>query len=202
MGFDKLAAQLAGLPVLLRTVQAFLACPAISQVIVVTSPDRQSLLEEHGVGERCLFIPGGAERHHSVWQGLLACTEPLVAVHDGARPFVTSQLITATLAAAALHGAAAAGRRITDTLKRVDSAGKVTDSVEREGLWGMETPQCFQTPLLRAAYRHVLDHGLLVTDEVSALQYLKHPVHMVEATTPNPKITYPPDFALGEQLLK
>jgi 2-C-methyl-D-erythritol 4-phosphate cytidylyltransferase len=201
MGFDKLTAPLAGVPVLVRTVRAFLDCPVISQVIVVTSEERRDLLAEHGLLHRCEVLPGGAERHHSVWAGLQQSKAPYVAVHDGARPLVTSQLIQATLDVASQCGAAAAGRRISDTLKRVNEENQVIESVDRTNLWAMETPQTFELKLLRDAYQKVLADGLLVTDEVSAIQLLGRAVTMVEAGSPNPKLTFPDDFPLAERLL-
>ncbi len=202
MGFDKLTALLAGQPVMVHTIKAFLACPEIGQIIVVTTPERWALLQAAGLSEACEMVPGGAERHHSVWEGLTKCQGSLVAVHDAARPLISPEVIAATLAAAAQHGAAAAGRRITDTLKRVDANGIVTESLSRDGVWAMETPQTFRTALLQQAYELVLQQEATVTDEVSAVQLLGHPVHMVDAGHPNLKVTFPADLALAARLLQ
>jgi 2-C-methyl-D-erythritol 4-phosphate cytidylyltransferase len=124
-----------------------------------------------------------------------------VAVHDGARPLIHPSQISRCLAKARETGAAASARPVSETLKRADEAGRVCGSVDRSGLWIMETPQVFARPLLVQAYEAVLREGVLVTDEVSALERLGHPVWLVDNPTPNPKITWPPDLAVAERLL-
>jgi 2-C-methyl-D-erythritol 4-phosphate cytidylyltransferase len=139
----------------------------------------------------------------SVWEGLRACAPgtELVAVHDGARPLIAPDQIERCLAAAREHGAAACARPLTETLKRADANGIITGSIEREGAWIMETPQVFRLDLLTRAYEAVLGEGRLVTDEVSALQHLGAPVHLVVNDGPNPKITFAADLALAEKML-
>jgi 2-C-methyl-D-erythritol 4-phosphate cytidylyltransferase len=206
MGFDKLLAPLAGAPVILHTLRAFENCPDISGIWVVSGGGREPTLRELTSGLTKLrgFVPGGAERHLSVWNGLQAlppeCT--LVAVHDGARPLITPAQISSCTACAAEHGAAASARRITETVKRAAADGIVIGSVDREGLWIMETPQVFQLPLLRSAYQAVIRRGALVTDEVSAVQDSGHAVHLVENHSSNPKITLPGDLETAAALLK
>ena len=207
MGFDKLLACLGGAPVILHTLRAFQACPDIDEIIVVASGDRAEVirrLEDEG----CLtklrgFVPGGAERHLSVWAGLQAAGAScdFVAVHDGARPLIHPSQISRCLARARETGAAASARPVSETLKRADETGRVCGSVDRTGLWIMETPQVFSMPVLTAAYEAVLRDGLLVTDEVSALGHLGHDVWLVDNPTPNPKITWPADLVLAERLL-
>lgn len=205
MGFDKLLAPLAGTPVILHTLRAFENCDDIAGIWVVSGVERAPAIRELTPGLTKLrgFVPGGAERHLSVWNGLQAlpaeCT--LVAVHDGARPLITPAQISRCTACAAEHGAAASARRITETVKRAGADGIVTGSVDREGLWIMETPQAFQLPLLRDAYQAVIRRGILVTDEVSAVQDSGHAVHLVENNFPNPKITLPGDLESAAALL-
>ncbi|MCB1234575.1 MAG: 2-C-methyl-D-erythritol 4-phosphate cytidylyltransferase [Verrucomicrobiae bacterium] len=207
MGFDKLSAPLGGRPVLGHSLLAFERCADIAEVIVVTAPDREplvrSLAAEAGLSKLAAIVPGGAERHLSVWNGLQAAhsSAKTVAVHDGARPLVTPTAISRCLAAAAEHGAASLAHPIADTLKRADADRRVVGSVSRDDLWAMETPQCFETGLLRRAYERILDGGDLVTDEVSAVEALGEPVFLVENPEPNPKITYPADLALAEAIL-
>lgn len=125
----------------------------------------------------------------------------MVAVHDGARPLVTPVAIGRCLAAARECGAAALAHRITDTLKRATEQGRVTESVSRDQLWAMETPQVFDLARLRSAYDRVMESGRLVTDEVSAMRESGEEVMLVENDSPNPKITYPADLLLAEALL-
>ncbi len=205
MGFDKLLAPLAGDPVIMHTLRAFEGCPDIDAIWVVAGGDRAGAIREltAPLAKFRGIVPGGAERHLSVWNGLQTLPEncALVAVHDGARPLITPAQISRCVASAAQHGAAASARRVTETVKRADAAGVVTESVDREGLWIMETPQVFRLPLLRGAYEAVIRRGALVTDEVSAAQDAGHAVHLVENQSPNPKITLPGDLETAAALL-
>lgn len=208
MGFDKLLARLGASPVILHTLQAFQNCPDIRDIIVVSSPERadviRRLADDAVLTKLRCFVPGGAERHLSVWAGLqsLRADCDFVAVHDGARPLIHPAQISRCLARAKETGAAASARPVSETLKRADSKGLVTGSVDRTGLWIMETPQVFARASLVEAYESLLRDGVVVTDEVSALDRIGHPVWLVGNPTPNPKITWPADLALAERLLE
>ncbi len=203
MGFDKLASPLAGVPVLRRTLEAFLAADSISSVVIVCPEDRWSLLEGMHFTKPVTRCDGGADRQDSVAKGLAAVNPGtrFVAVHDGARPLVSPEEIDRCVAAANDHHAAALARRVTETMKRSDADDFCSGSVTRDHLWSMETPQAFDTALLRKAYTSVADQGLTVTDEVSALQSIGAPVKFIESRHPNLKITTPADLALAEALL-
>ena len=206
MGFDKLMAPLAGEPVILHTLRAFAACPDIGGVWVVAGEERAAQIRAAAGHMEVLrgVVPGGAERHDSVYAGLRALPPHcrMVAVHDGARPLIHPAQISRCLAVASSAGAAASARRITDTVKRADAGGTVTGSVDRDGLWAMETPQVFKLELLMAAYLHITADGLTVTDEVSAVAHLGHPVQLVENLWPNMKITLPGDLDVASLLLR
>lgn len=201
MGFDKLAADLLGRSVLCRSVDAFMATPEISRVIIVTTPERFASLGED-FPKPLVRADGGTERQHSVENGLALVSEEFVAVHDGARPLVPPDSITACIQAALEFRAAALARRATETLKRSDADDFSRESVSRENLWFMETPQIFETSLLRFAYADVRTRGLVVTDEVSAVEALGIPTKLVVSPTPNPKITVPADIGLAAALLR
>ena len=203
MGSDKLSSPLAGVPVLRRTLEAFLAAESIAEVVVVCPPERWALL----VGEfskPVKRVDGGKERQDSVAAGLAAVSleSRLVAVHDGARPLVSPEDIDRCVAAAVEFRAAALARRVTETLKRSDSVDFNKEGVSRENLWFMETPQVCEIPLLMDAYSEVASRNLAVTDEVSALEAVGVTVKFVESTRPNLKFTTPADLALAEALLK
>jgi 2-C-methyl-D-erythritol 4-phosphate cytidylyltransferase len=201
MGFNKLLAPLRGQPVIVHTVQAFIDCSSVSEIIVVAEGEVAELVA--GMPKVKAAIPGGAERHLSVWAGLqlLSATSDIVAVHDGGRPLIHPEQIQRCILAAQEQQAVACARPITETLKRCDAQGRILDSIDRTHAWIMETPQVFQHELLLRAYRHVIEHSLLVTDEVSAVQALGHPVHTVVNDHPNGKITYPSDLQLAEKWL-
>lgn len=208
MGFDKLLAPLGGEPVILRTLRAFEACQEVDGVWIISNAERAPLIASMAAAAALTkfrsIVPGGAKRHLSVWNGLQALPDEcgLVAVHDGARPLIEPAQISRCVEKAAERGAAASARRITETVKRADDNGCVTGSVDREGLWLMETPQVFQRSLLMAAYQKVIRRGLTVTDEVSAIELSRHPVWLVENFSPNPKITFPGDLETVERLLR
>jgi 2-C-methyl-D-erythritol 4-phosphate cytidylyltransferase len=203
MGFDKLASPLARIPVLRRTLGAFLAADSIAEVVVVCPEERWELLGG-GFSKPVKRVDGGAERQDSVMAGLAALSAQtgLVAVHDGARPLVAPADIDRCVAAALEFRAAALARRVTETLKRSDAADFSAGAVSRENLWFMETPQVFDVPLLLEAYEAVAAQGLAVTDEVSAMEAIGVQVKFIESIQPNLKITTPADLALAEALLR
>lgn len=203
MGFDKLASRLGGLPVLRRTLDAFLDAESIAEVVVVCPEERWHLLGG-GFSKPVTRVNGGANRQDSVAAGLavLSATTDLVAVHDGARPLVSPEDIDRCVAAAAEHRAAALARRVTETLKRSNAGDFSVEAISREHLWFMETPQVFEVPLLREAYQAVGSRGLSVTDEVSAMETIGVRVKFVESRHPNLKITTPADLALAVALLR
>lgn len=203
MGFDKLAAPLAGRPVLRRTLEVFLEADSIQEIIVVCPEERWALWEGEIFNKPVRRVDGGTERQDSVIAGLATISAGIewVAVHDGARPLVTVADIDRCMAAAVPTGAAALARRVTETVKRADDQDFSKESVSRERLWFMETPQVFRVDLLRAAYAAVQDRRLTVTDEVSAVEAIEGRVKLVESLQPNLKITTPADLILAEALL-
>ena len=202
MGFDKLLAPLAGQPVLTHTVQRFLDTPEVSEIVLVCPAERYAQLGLPS-DSRLIRVDGGAERHHSVQAGLdrLSPDSRCVAIHDGARPLVTSEAILACYHQALETGAATLARPATETIKRANEHLHVTESVSRENLWFMETPQTFATDRVKEAYTEVARLDQLVTDEVSALQLIGQATTLVPAPCYNPKITYPTDLDLAEKFL-
>lgn len=200
MGFDKLMAPLAGDPVLKHTANAFIQSEDVAELILVCPEERFDELELLENGTAIKRVDGGADRHNSVSNGLAALDDnsSFVAVHDGARPLISQEQIAATLAAAMKHKAATSARRVTETVKRADADQCISEAVDRENLWLMETPQIFDKALLLEAYRKVEADNTLVTDEVSALQLIGTKTFLVPNPTPNLKITFPEDLALAE----
>ncbi|MDA7506846.1 2-C-methyl-D-erythritol 4-phosphate cytidylyltransferase [Akkermansiaceae bacterium] len=194
MGFDKLAAQWRGKTILWHSVHAFSSLEEISQVIVVTPPDRFAWLAD--LGPKLNRVNGGRERSDSVAAGLMALRNEIshVAIHDGARPLVSPESIRATFAAAEATKAASLARRVTETLKRATPEGITSESVSRDNLWVMETPQIFSRDLIHKAYQSVSSGDTQITDEVSALQLLNQGTTLVENPSPNPKITIKADL--------
>jgi 2-C-methyl-D-erythritol 4-phosphate cytidylyltransferase len=210
MGFDKLFADLGGRPVVAWSVSAFQACAEVGALVIVAPPAQEPALRELARDEEWTklraIVPGGAERHLSVWNGLQAVAgwaveDSFVAVQDGARPLVTPGMITRCLDAARVSGAACCAAPVSDTLKRADADSCIIGSVDRTDLWAMQTPQIFRLADLRRAYESVLDAGLAVTDEASALERIQQRVTLVNSGEFNWKITYPADLELARHLL-
>jgi len=207
MGFDKLLSLIGGKPVIARTIERFEKCDEVDAVILVVRPERrvefQKLVETFGFTKICSLADGGPERHLSVWNGLQCLPEEceIVAVHDAARPFVTSEMIGQCVRSARECGAVSLAAPIVETIKRADSGQNVTESVDRAGLWAMQTPQVFRRDWLLEAYKRVVDSGRAVTDEVSAMQEAGYPVRLLENAEWNIKITFPKDLELAEKLM-
>ena len=207
MGFDKLFAPLGGTSVIAQTVGAFAQAACVDEIILVGREDRvvdlQELVRQSDLKKVRHVIPGGKRRQDSVLAGLdhIAPQADHVAVHDAARPLITSVQIERLLEACRVHGAAVLAEPITDTVKRGDEEGFVSGGVDRSGLYAMQTPQLFSRDLLVRAYQRVVAEGLSVTDEVSAVEYLGAKVRLVTNDEFNIKITYPRDLVLAESLL-
>jgi 2-C-methyl-D-erythritol 4-phosphate cytidylyltransferase len=202
MGFDKITAPLAGRPLLVWSLAAFEACGAIGQSVLVCPEsriDEFSALAEPFAKFR-LVVPGGAERAESVLNGLSALeafSPDLVAVHDAARPLVTPSLISAVVAAAAEYDAAVAAEPVSDTLHRAGAGGFLAETVSRDHLWAMQTPQVAGYSVLRRA----IEAGRTLTDEISALILAGIRPKPVFHDGLNFKVTFPRDIALAEAVL-
>jgi len=202
MGFDKLLAPLGDSCVLAQTILRFEQAPDIGEIIVVCPDDR---FRKMNISCACnmIRIDGGAERHHSVMAGLRALSpySEHVAIHDGARPLVTAEAISLCYQKAQETHAATLARPATETIKRASVDLTVSDSISRDNLWFMETPQIFKTALIKKAYEAVEAQDQLVTDEVSALQLIGQSTSLVTSPCFNQKITYPADLKLAEKFL-
>lgn len=206
-GADKLMADLGGEPVILRTLRALSASPYIHEITVVT---REELLLEIGrlcrdndLGKVTQVLVGGASRLESVYKGVCQVSKKakLIAVHDGARPFVTHEVIHAVCHAASHCAAAAPAVEVTDTVKRVEGTQAV-ETLDRAVLRAVQTPQVFDADLLRGALQKAMDEGWAVTDDCSAVEKLGATVHLTAGDSHNLKITTPTDLALARVLLE
>jgi 2-C-methyl-D-erythritol 4-phosphate cytidylyltransferase len=207
MGFDKLLSQIGDMPVVAHSIERFEQCDNIDEVILVVRSDRraqfQEIVDAFGFTKVNRLVDGGTERHLSVWNGVshLSKTCEIVAVHDAARPLVSSGLIGRSVMLARECGAVSLAAPIVETIKRADLGQSVTESVDRSGLWAMQTPQVFRFDWLFDAYKRIVDAGRSVTDEVSALQEAGYPVRLLQNADWNIKITFPRDLDLAEKLM-
>lgn len=203
MGFDKPTALLCGSPVIVHSLRAIQDCADIAVAVLVCG--------EHRIPEFTTLaapfdkfrhiVAGGAVRGTSVLRGLeaLSSDQPLfVAVHDAARPLASAPLFSSVLASAAAHGAASAAQPVSDSLHRADASGALDQTVPRENLFAMQTPQAAQFTTLFTALH---TSHTTATDEVSALIAVGiHPVPVLH-DSPNFKITYPADIHLATSLM-
>ena len=205
-GFDKLLAKIAGRSVIQHTLAAFEKAPCVNEVLVVS---RETVAMRHFIVRRNFrkvrrVVRGGARRQDSVQAGLDALEKEVefVAIHDAARPLITSREIERVFAAARKHGAAALATPITDTLKVADANHVVSGSIDRQNVFAMQTPQIFRREVLSQAYEQVKKDYFTVTDEVSAIEHAGGKIVIVPAEDHNLKITYASDLLLAEAILK
>jgi len=204
-GIDKVMAPLQGEPMVLRTIRQFQDCDAIREIVVVTRPDLivpiMSLVRD--LDKVKAVVAGGNSRQESVGLGLNALSEKvkLVAVHDGARPLITWQVIDRAVRGANSYGAAAPAIPVKDTIKVVQG-GVVKETPDRKRLYAVQTPQVFDLDLLRGALKKAKQDEAEVTDDCSAVERLGMSVKIVEGDERNLKITTPFDLAVAKMLLE
>ena len=209
LGHDKSITAIAGRPVLAYGLEVLLKCRGIEKVVVTVRDDvRQEVLsyvqKEYGKQSgRVEVIVGGKERQDSVSEGLEALGSGVewAVVHDAARVLTSVGLVERVVAGAELTGAAAAARKMTDTVREADGAGKVLRLLDREGLWRMETPQVVRSEVLRSGLGKARENGKIVTDCLAAAEMVGVKGVLIEANEPNLKITVPSDWALAESWL-
>lgn len=204
-GIDKVMAPLRGEPMIVHSVRAFQQCDAIKEIVVVTRPDLIVPIMDlcHGFDKVQAVIVGGASRPESVAIGLNALSGKvkLAAIHDGARPLITFEVIDRTVRAANSYGAAAPGVPVKDTVKTV-VGGIVKETPDRSLLKAIQTPQVFDTDLLHAALEKAAKDNAQITDDCSAVELLGMSVRIVEGDERNIKVTTPLDLKLAEMLLE
>jgi 2-C-methyl-D-erythritol 4-phosphate cytidylyltransferase len=200
---------LAGRTVLDHTLSRLLSHPRIAGIAVALgSEDGWWPDSEFADHPAILRVTGGAERCHSVLNGLIglarsALPDDWVLVHDAARPCLRWTDIDRLIATLADHPVGGLlGVPVRDTMKRTDETGTVQATVDRDGLWHAYTPQMFRHGMLRAAIENALALGRLVTDEASAVEMAGHAPLMVEGHDDNLKVTRPADLALAEFYLQ
>lgn len=204
-GIDKVMAKLCGEPMIVHTLRAFQSCDAISEIVVVTREDL--ILPITGLSKAFskvrAVVVGGKTRQESVHLGLNALSEKvrLAAVHDGARPLVSWQLIDRVVRAAGTYGAAAPAIPVKDTIKVAQ--GRVIQSTpDRDKLFAVQTPQVFDFDLLRGALKKAQLEGVQLTDDCSAVERMGMAVKLVEGDERNLKVTTPMDLKIAELMME
>lgn len=206
-GQDKIMTFLQGEPLIAHTIRVFQNSPFIDEIIVVTREDLISTLgricHQQAFDKVTMIVPGGETRVHSVMNGLnhVSKSVRLAAIHDGARPFVTPEIIEKTVRKAESCHAAAPAVPVKDTIKTAEKR-IVTGTPDRKLLFAVQTPQIFDFDLLRGALQKALDENLPITDDCSAVEAMGMSVCLTEGSDLNIKITTPTDLILAEAILK
>ena len=208
MGQDKTIMSIGGMPVLVRTLLAFEQSEHVDEIIVVTRVDKieetAELCHGNGVSKLKMVIGGGATRMESALAGVSACDKnaKLIAIHDGARPLVTQDLIRRTVCAAEKYISAVPVIPSTDTLKLVDENGVIVGTPDRSVIFRVQTPQIFHADMIKGALTKAAKDQLPITDDCSAMDMMGVKTHVVEGDVDNIKLTTPHDIYIAEAVLK
>lgn len=205
-GLDKQMLCIKGIPVIARTMLQFQKCPEVQSIVVVTKPEKfeeiRRLAEEYGIAKLSAVVPGGASRQESVINGVKALESDLqyVMIHDGARPLIRVNTISAVAQAAVEFGAAACGIKVYDTLKRLDNCGNIVATVDRNSVIRIQTPQAFKLKRYLTAAEGCADLSSF-TDDCALMEAAGYKIRFVEGQESNLKVTTPEDVALAENYL-
>ena len=199
--------ELNGKPVLAHTLIAYQKCPLISEIVVVTKPTEfetvYQMRKTYGITKLTQLVAGGSTRQESAKKGVekLDASIKYVAIADGARCLVTPAQITKVCLMAYRTQAACAAHLISDTVKRATVVGNVQETVDRTGLWQVQTPQVFHTTLYHAALAKAEADNFTVTDDSSLVEHLGYRVRLVECGRSNIKLTTPADLPLAQAIM-
>ena len=205
--------ELQGKPVLAYALEVFEQSSVIDDILLITGEDhidycKKEICEKYGIKKVSAVVPGGKERYESVWKALCILKERgqagYVMIHDGARPFLTEDILERVYRQVQTYKACVVGMPVKDTIKLIDKAGQITESPDRSFVWQAQTPQAFAMPLIIEAFEkqmkedcsHITDDAMVVERQMGV------PVYMVEGSYRNIKITTPEDLMIAQALLR
>lgn len=206
-GINKQFLNIKGKPILYYTLKAFENCTLVDEIILVTAIDeieycKNEIIKKYNIDKVSNIVAGGAERQHSVYNGLKSLSDcEVVIIHDGARPFVDRRIIEEGIEFARKFGACTCGVPPKDTIKVKDKTGFSRITLNREELFSVQTPQCFNYDLILNCHERILQDSVKVTDDTSIAEYYGHQVYLYEGSYNNIKITTPDDLIFGERVL-
>ena len=205
MGKDKLLLPLCGVPILARTLMALNSCPAVDEIIVVTQQDKLdavgAMRGDYGLSKLNKIVLGGETRTKSALAGVSEADSraKIICIHDGVRPFVTSEIIEDVVHYAVLYHAAAPALPVKDTIKKAKN-GVVTNTPDRSELFAVQTPQAFQADVIKAALTAAVQSGQNYTDDCAAVEAIGLHAYLSRGSEENIKITTPPDLFLADAI--
>lgn len=210
MNVKKQYLEIQGKPLLFYTLNAFEKSEA-DRIILVTSKEdiqdvKENIVEKYNIDKVERIVEGGKERYNSVYNALASINDAdLVLVHDGARPFVDVDVINRTIECAKCEKAAIAAVRVKDTIKRSNNYGQITETIKREDLWQIQTPQTFNFKKIKAAYEELIENNDVesVTDDSMVWErvYPNYPVKIIESNYFNIKITTKEDLLFANAIV-
>lgn len=205
--------ELQGKPVLAYALEVFEQSSVIDDILLITGEDhidycKKEICEKYGIKKVSAVAPGGKERYESVWKALCILKERgqagYVMIHDGARPFLTEDILERVYRQVQTYKACVVGMPVKDTIKLIDKDGQITESPDRSFVWQAQTPQAFALPLIIEAFEkqmkedcsHITDDAMVVERQMGV------PVYIVEGSYCNIKITTPEDLMIAQALLR
>ena len=206
-GQSKYFIEVAGKPVIAHTLEVFEQADEIKDIILVTQADdmlkMMDIVKAFSLSKVKKIIPGGKSRTESVYRGLLEldCETEIVAVHDGVRPFLNETHLVECINVAEMFGAATLAVKCKDTLKIVDGDGSLSNDVDRESTYQIQTPQCFKKEVILKAYKNAMQNNINATDDNTLVQLIGINPKVVQGDYNNIKITTPEDLLLAEYML-
>ncbi len=207
MGQSKQFLPLLGIPAIVYTLRAFEQADSIDELVLVCKEGDKAQLaacvRTAGVTKPVVYAPGGANRQQSVFNGVSACASKAeyVAIHDGARPLITPELIQQVIKEAFAWGAAALGVPVKDTIKIVGPQGVIAATPDRSALWAVQTPQVFEKTSYLSAAAQAVRQGMEYTDDCQLMEQLGRQVHLCMGSYENIKLTTKEDLTVAQAIL-
>lgn len=198
---------LEGIPVLIKSVQAFEQIDEVKEIIITARKQDfdviESFLQQYNIKKVKSVVEGGATRQDSIAAAVKKVSEEteIIAVHDGARPLVSKETIIGVIEKAVEKGAAACAVPVKDTIKIIDSSGKIVTTPDRASLRAVQTPQVFDFALYKEAIDKAVSESKQYTDDCQLIESVGHPVYLTDGDYENIKITTPDDLLVAEKFL-
>ncbi len=197
LGYNKTLALLGEKPVALASAECFASLPEVTRIVVVVGAGEEEEFKKafSPLGDRVVFVIGGDTRTASVYAGICACEEDadIIAIHDGARPFLSEALLRRTIDVGASHGSAIPVIPVTDSLREVH--GEFSHAVDRSCFFAVQTPQVFDAYKLRTAYISAMKDGFTFSDDAQVFERYMGNVTLCPGDSSNVKLTHPSDFS-------
>ncbi len=198
--------EIGGKPILAHTIQKFQDADIIDSICICAAPDmldfvRHKIVNEYSLTKVVRIVLGGKERQDSVYEGLKKSVGDMILVHDAVRPFIAESQINSLVMACDQFGAAALGVRPKDTIKMETDDGFIMQTLSRDQLWSIQTPQAFESQILRTAFESAIEDKFFGTDECMLVERIGKKIRIVEGVYSNIKITTSEDMISARQFL-